>query len=83
MVLGFRHLVGTHRADKIKKYILYELDQLQIKDKVCAIVSDNGADIVKAINDIMPGKRFSCAAHDLNRVVKNGLGLWNKPNKNK
>lgn len=75
IVLGFRQLSGSHHAENIKNYIVYELRQLQIEDKICGIVSDNGSDIVKAINDIMPGKRYSCLAHDINRVVKNGLKL--------
>lgn len=79
LVLGFRRLSGSHRAEELKKYIIYELKQLNIENKVCAIVSDNGADIVKAINEIKPGQRFSCFAHDLNRVVKNGLQIWMKP----
>ncbi|CAF1270309.1 unnamed protein product, partial [Rotaria sordida] len=42
--------------------------------KICAIVSDNDGDIKKAINDMKPGERFSCIAHNINLVVKNGLG---------
>ncbi len=83
LVLGFRRLSGPHTAKKLKKYINYELKQLQIEDKICAIVSDNGTDIVKAINDIKPGQRLSCFAHDVNRVVKNGLQIWIKPKQQK
>jgi len=59
------------------------LKQLQIEDKVCGFVTDNGSDIVKAINGIKFGQRFSCIAHDLNRVVKNGLQLWDTKRKKK
>ena len=83
LVLGFRQLAGPHRSKIIKKYILYELKQLKIEDKICAVVSDNGRDIKKAINDINPGHRISCVAHTINLVVKNGLGLWEKSEKNK
>ncbi|CAF3159172.1 unnamed protein product, partial [Rotaria sp. Silwood2] len=68
---------------KIKKYILYELKQLEIENKICAIVSDNGRDIKKATNDIKPGLRISCIAHNINLVVQNGLGLWEKSTKKK
>ncbi|CAF4934388.1 unnamed protein product, partial [Rotaria socialis] len=76
IVLGFRRLSGAHRANNLKNYIIYEMQQLDIEEKVCAIVSDNGSDIKKAINDIKPGERFSCFAHDINLVVKNGLKIW-------
>ena len=83
LVLGFRRLSGSHRAYKLKKYITYELKQLQIEEKICAFVTDNGTDIKKAVNDIQPGKRISCFAHDLNRVVKNGLQIWAKEKQKK
>ncbi|CAF3309353.1 unnamed protein product, partial [Rotaria sp. Silwood2] len=81
IVLGFRQFNGSHRSKKIKKYILYELKQLEIENKICAIVSDNGRDIKKATNDIKPGQRISCIAHNINLVVQNGLGLWEKSTK--
>ncbi len=37
----------------------------------------------KAINDIKPGLRFSCHAHDINLVIKNALNLFDKPKKKK
>ncbi|CAF3380730.1 unnamed protein product [Rotaria socialis] len=83
IVLGFRRLSGAHRANNLKNYIIYEMQQLDIEEKVCAIVSDNGSDIKKAINDIKPGERFSCFAHDINLVVKNGLKIWEPIEKKK
>ncbi|CAF2090095.1 unnamed protein product [Rotaria magnacalcarata] len=81
LVLGFRRFTGSHESENIKKYILYELQRLNIQDKICGIVGDNGSDIKKAINEIKPGERFSCTAHNINLVVKNGLGLWEKMKK--
>ncbi|CAF3586880.1 unnamed protein product [Rotaria socialis] len=83
IVLGFRRLSGAHRANNLKNYIIYEMQQLDIEEKACAIVSDNGSDIKKAINDIKPGERFSCFAHDINLVVKNGLKIWEPIEKKK
>ncbi|CAF2660280.1 unnamed protein product [Rotaria sp. Silwood2] len=83
IVLGFRRLSGAHRADNIKKYILYEMQNLEIEEKVCAIVSDNGSNIKKAINEIKPGQRFSCIAHNINLVVRNGLKIWEPVEKKK
>ena len=76
IVLGFRHFSGPHRSKNIKNYIVYEIKQLQIEDKVCGIVSDNGRDVKKAINDIKFDLRFSCIAHNINLAVKNGLDLF-------
>ena len=83
LVLGFRHFVGPHEADNIKCYIIHEITQLHIKQKVSAIVSDNGSDIRKAINDIKPVLHFSCLAYDINLVIKNGLTLHDTPEKKK
>ena len=83
LVLEFHHFFGPHQADNIKRYIIYEITQLHIEQKVLAIVSDNGSDIRKAINDVKPGLRFSCFAHDINLVVKNGLTLHDTPEKKK
>lgn len=59
LVLGFRHFAGPQQSKNIKKYILYELKQLQIEDKIYAIVNDNGGDIKKAVDDIKPDQRIS------------------------
>ena len=83
LVLGLRTISGPHEAPAIKKYIIYELCRLNIQDKVCAIVTDNGSDVKKAVNDIKPDLRLSCLAHDLNLVVKNGLRLWDTPTNKK
>ncbi|CAF1117725.1 unnamed protein product [Adineta steineri] len=78
LVLRFRQFKNSHTSENIKKHIRYEFQRLNIEDKVCAIVGDNGSDVKKALNELMPGKRFSCTAHLLNLVVKVGLGLWDK-----
>jgi hypothetical protein len=57
ILLGFRRLCGAHRANNVRKYILNEIEQLGIGQKVCAIASDNASDIKKAVNDLVPGRR--------------------------
>ena len=45
----FDDLLNHINQKILKEYILYELQQLQIEDEVCAIVSDSGWDIKKAV----------------------------------
>ena len=83
LVAGFRRVKGEHTSERIKKFISYEIEKLQIKDKVVSITTDNANDIKSATSTGF-GIRFSCAAHLLNLIVQNGLILWRKPNaKNK
>ncbi|CAF4047465.1 unnamed protein product [Rotaria magnacalcarata] len=77
IVLGFRRFSGPHKSKNIKEYILYELKQLKIEEKICAIVSDNGRDIKKAVEEIKPGQRISCVAHTLNLVTTTDMYQYN------
>lgn len=80
LVLGFRRLQGAHLAVTLRKYIIYELNRLKIKDKVCAITTDSGADIKCATKDPDDFKqRHACLAHTLNLIVSHGLALWKMP----
>ena len=38
LVLEFRHFFGPYQAGNIKRYIIYEITQLHIEQKVSAIV---------------------------------------------
>lgn len=76
LTIGFRQLVGSHIADRLRKYILYELNSLNIQHKVCAITTDNGSNIVCATaNTPCFSTRLSCLGHDLNLIVNDGLHL--------
>lgn len=80
LVLGFRRLHGPHLAKTLRKYIMYELNKLEIKDKVCAITTDNGSDIKCATKDPDDfNQRHACLAHTLNLIVQHALALWKMP----
>ena len=83
LTIGFRQLIGDHIAERLRKYILYELNSLNIRDKICCITTDNGSNIVCATTNVqwLP-TRFSCVGHDLNLIVYDGLQLQ-KPKKKK
>lgn len=74
---GFRRIFGRHFAKRIKAYIQYEIKRLEIEGKIVSITTDNANDIKKATSNGF-GERISCAAHNLNLVVKNALPLWGK-----
>ena len=79
LTIGFRQLVGDHIAERLRKYILYELEFLQIQNKICSITTDNASNIVCAtVNFPYFDDRFSCLAHDFNLIIQDGLHLQEK-----
>ncbi len=81
IVLGCRRIIGSHVATAIEKYIVYELNRLDIKPhQVISITTDNGSNIKKATASQQFGKRISCMVHNFNLVVKKGVCLWAEPN---
>ncbi|CAF1291621.1 unnamed protein product [Rotaria sordida] len=81
LTIGFRKLIGDHIAERLRKYILYELKSLQIENKICSITTDNASNIVCATTNIQYfGTRFSCLAHDLNLIIQDGLHLHDNEN---
>ena len=80
LVLGFRRLQGAHLAKNLRKYILYEVNKLKIKEKICAITTDSGSDIKCATKNPDDFKqRHACLAHTLNLIVCHALALWKIP----
>lgn len=82
IILSFRKFNKLHNADNISQFIIKELDELNIQDKIVSITSDNEAAVKKAINLIGEKNKniewISCMCHNLNLTVKNGLKLWSK-----
>lgn len=80
IVLTCRHVIGQHLSTSITRYIKYELHRLGIQPhQVISITTDNGSNIKKATSTREFGQPISCAAHNLNLVVKKGLCLWKEP----
>ena len=80
VIVSFRKFSTVHSSDKIKKFIIKELEKLNIKQKIVAITTDNEAAVKKATTSLTNRcERFSCMAHNLNLAVQNGLKIWEKP----
>lgn len=74
--LAFRRFYGRQLSTRLETFILNEITKLDISEKVVSITTDNAADIKSAGSRITD--RFSCMAHNINLILKNGLGLWKK-----
>ena len=74
-ILEFKRLKVAHTSANILRAIRSSLQKFRILRKVYFIITDSGANIVKALRDgdIM---RSSCFAHNLHNVVTNALKLW-------
>jgi hypothetical protein len=79
LIISFRRFYRRHLSVNLKAKIQQELDGLGILEKCVAITTDNANDIKSATKDLSPNCiRFSCAAHNINLVIKNGLKLHRK-----
>jgi len=63
----------SHTSENITNNIKSVIKNWQIENKVCAIVSDNAANMVKAINDIGQNNLIRCTAHSIQLSVNAGL----------
>jgi hypothetical protein len=78
-ILALPALLSQTSSVNLKAKIQQELDGLGILEKCVAITTDNANDIKSATKDLSPNCiRFSCAAHNINLVIKNGLKLHKK-----
>lgn len=73
VLLGCSHFSGNHTSQNIASEINAIVDQWAITGKVNFVVSDNGANVVKAIKEILGLKHFGCFAHTLNLIVEDAL----------
>ena len=84
LVIAFRQFIGSHTRDRLERYIIHEIEKLDIQTKICSLTTDNGSDIRSASqNRSKFGIRMSCLLHVLNLIVRNGLWLFNIPKKHK
>ena len=63
---------GQHTADNISLELKRITDEWAITQKVIAVVTDNGANMVSAVHKA-GWKHYPCIAHTLNLVVKDGI----------
>ncbi|CAF1539690.1 unnamed protein product [Adineta ricciae] len=80
-VISFRSFRGRHLAPRLKKFIINEIRKLNIESKIFSITTDNGSDIKSATSSDEFGIRFSCDAHNINRLISTGFDLWRKTSK--
>lgn len=75
MLLGCCHFPGHHTADNIAAEINTLVETYEVKEKVNFMVTDNAANIVKAVKEVLGWKHFGCYAHSLNLIVEHALQL--------
>lgn len=63
---------GQHTADNISSQLTRIVEEWGIKDKIQAVVTDNGANMVAAVRKASWAP-YPCFAHSLNLVVKDSL----------
>lgn len=73
VLLGCCQFLGHHTADNIAAELEVLVDKYGLKNKVNFMVTDNAANIVKAVKEKLGWKHFGCYAHSLNLVVEYAL----------
>lgn len=73
VLLGCCYFSGNHTSQNIASEINAIVDKWGINGKVNFMVSDNGANVAKAVKEILGLKHFGCFAHTLNLIVEDAL----------
>ena len=77
VILTVEHIRYPHTAENISDALFVILDQWELRNKVNVIVTDNGANMKKAIKDMNQFasniKWQPCSAHTLQLVIGKGL----------
>ncbi|GES86543.1 zinc finger BED domain-containing protein 1-like [Rhizophagus clarus] len=73
VLLEISYFPTPHTAKAITEGIKNAMQKWEIENLVVSITTDNGANVVAAIQDLTPIKRLSCAAHTLQLAISKGL----------
>ena len=74
-VLNTAQIDDENSAENLALHFKMVLNEWKIPEKKeVAVITDNGANIVKAIRDFTPFRQISYFAHTLKLIIKNSLG---------
>lgn len=69
---------NDHTVDSIEEELTRVCRDWKVLNKVCFIVTDNGANIVAAVTKVMQKRQLPCPAHTVNLVVHDAIRNTNK-----
>lgn len=75
ILLDVKYLSYPHTAERIKDQINHLISEWNLTNKVVAIATDNGSNMVKAVRLIDGVIRIPCTAHTLQLIIGKGLEL--------
>jgi hypothetical protein len=73
VLLSMNELPYPHGATEIQEHLIDLFDEWEIESKIIAIVTDNGANVKKACNEIGIGERIPCSAHTIQLSIGKGI----------
>ena len=77
VLLEISYFPAPHTAKAIADTIKKAIQKWKIENDIVSIVTDNGANMIAAIRELIPIKRLPCAAHTLQLAIRNGLKIVN------
>ncbi|CAH2101579.1 unnamed protein product [Euphydryas editha] len=72
VLLGCTHFDEWHTSENLSAYLLKEVAEWGISNKIAGIITDNSANIVVAVH-LTTWQHFPCFAHTVNHVVQHSL----------
>lgn len=75
LIIDHCHFTGVQSANKIEKYILDKMEEINVEiDKVACITCDSGSNVKAASSRITT--RISCVCHNINLIIKKTFRLF-------
>ncbi|XP_050706735.1 zinc finger BED domain-containing protein 4-like [Eriocheir sinensis] len=72
-LLATKRLMVDHTSQNIADALIEICEEWNVMEKVYCIVTDNAANMIKAVKDIIKTGHIGCFAHTLNLVVQNAI----------